>query len=195
MEPPLEETPKSSKPPKKRRKVEAEPEENTMDVDEEPNTSNIPHPVTVTDPGTLPSFPLPALPNLPSRQDLALQGLDQALVDAEFIDPSTSLPIPLGGEEDGGTNLSERSRKRLHELGVAHLFAGMSIHSSLVFGRVTNLRTVVQTSLLPFLLPKDARKRDLYCPYSPPRDVCVSAPTGSGKTLAYVLPIVEVGHQ
>ncbi|KAK0223191.1 DEAD-domain-containing protein [Armillaria fumosa] len=172
MDPPLEVIQKSSKPPKKRRKVEAEPEENTMDVDEEPNTSSIPRSVTVTDPGTLPSFPLPALPNLPSRQDLALQGLDQALVDAEFIDPSTNLPIPLGGEDDGGTNLSERSRKRLHELGIANLFA-------------------VQTSLLPFLLPKDARKRYLYCPRNPPRDVCVSAPTGSGKTLAYVLPIVE----
>ncbi|KAK0204766.1 DEAD-domain-containing protein [Desarmillaria ectypa] len=175
MDAPHEETQKSLKPPKKRRKFEAGPEENTMDVDEEqvPTTSNIPHPVPVTNPGTLPSFPLPALPNLPSRQDLALQGLDQALIDAEFIDPSTSLPIPLGSENDGGTNLSERSRKRLHELGVAHLFA-------------------VQTSLLPFLLSKDARKLALYCPHSPPRDVCVSAPTGSGKTLAYVLPIVEM---
>ncbi|KAK0469813.1 DEAD-domain-containing protein [Desarmillaria tabescens] len=173
MDAPREETPKSLKPPKKRRKVEA-PEESTMDVDEEqvPITSSAPDPVSVPTPGTLPLFPLPALPNLPSRQDLALQGLDQALVDAEFIDPSTSLPIPLGGENDGGTSLSERSRKRLHELGVAHLFA-------------------VQTSLLPFLLPKEARKRALYCPHSPPRDVCVSAPTGSGKTLAYVLPIVE----
>lgn len=51
---------------------------------------------------------------------------------------------------------------------------------------------LVQTKLLPFLLPKDPLLRALYLPYNPPRDVCVSAPTGSGKTLAYVLPIVEV---
>jgi len=51
---------------------------------------------------------------------------------------------------------------------------------------------VVQTILLPFLLPADSLQRSLYLPYNPPRDVCVSAPTGSGKTLAYVLPIIEV---
>jgi superfamily II DNA/RNA helicase len=51
---------------------------------------------------------------------------------------------------------------------------------------------VVQTTLLPLLLPPERRKRSLYLPYDPPSDICVSAPTGSGKTLAYVLPIVEV---
>ncbi|KAG7451095.1 DEAD-domain-containing protein [Guyanagaster necrorhizus] len=175
MDVPHEGSQKSLKPSKKRQKVEAGREETLMDVDEEqvPTRLSIPPSVPITNPGTLPLFPLPTLPDFPSRRDLALQGLDQALVDAEFIDSSTSLPVPLGGDDDGGTNLSERSRKRLHELGIAHLFA-------------------VQTSLLPFLLPKNSRKRALYCTYSPPRDVCVSAPTGSGKTLAYVLPIVEI---
>ncbi|KAG6918650.1 hypothetical protein DXG01_012769 [Tephrocybe rancida] len=123
-------------------------------------------------PGTLPSFPLPALPNAPSKSVLALQGLDKALVDAELVEPSTLLPIPEG-PDDGGTQLSEKMRKRLQDLGITELFA-------------------VQTRLLPFLLPKNPFQKALYQPYDPPRDVCVSAPTGSGKTLAYVLPIIEV---
>ncbi|KAG6837240.1 hypothetical protein H0H93_012634 [Arthromyces matolae] len=122
--------------------------------------------------GTLPSFPLPALPNPPSKSVLALQGLDQALVDAELVDPSTLLPIP-DGQDDGDSHLSEKMRKRLHDLGITELFA-------------------VQTRLLPFLLPRDPFQKALYQPFEPPRDVCVSAPTGSGKTLSYVLPIIEV---
>ncbi|KAF8183978.1 DEAD-domain-containing protein [Pholiota molesta] len=59
--------------------------------------------------GTLPSFPLPALPNAPSKSLLALQGLDQALISAEL--------------DDGGTRLSERMRKRLRDLGITELFA------------------------------------------------------------------------
>ncbi len=51
---------------------------------------------------------------------------------------------------------------------------------------------IVQTTLLPFLLPQEKLKKSLYRPYDVPQDVCVSAPTGSGKTLAYVLPIIEV---
>ncbi|KAH0585413.1 hypothetical protein H2248_008654 [Termitomyces sp. 'cryptogamus'] len=122
--------------------------------------------------GTLPSFPLPALPNAPSKFVLALQGLDQALVDAELVNPANSLSIP-DGPNDGGTHLSERMRKRLQGLGITELFA-------------------VQTCLLPFLLPRDPLQKALYQPYNPPRDICVSAPTGSGKTLAYVLPIIEI---
>ncbi|KAG5652764.1 hypothetical protein H0H81_003702 [Sphagnurus paluster] len=164
--------------PKKRRKTTAEP---TKVVDMVLEESIVPLPEPITElpvpteldlpPGTLPSFPLPALPDAPSKSTLALQGLDKALVDAELVDPKTLLPIP-DGEEDGGTMLSERTRKRLKDLGITELFA-------------------VQTRLLPFLLPQDPFKKALYQPYDPPRDVCVSAPTGSGKTLSYVLPIIE----
>ncbi|KAF9046894.1 P-loop containing nucleoside triphosphate hydrolase protein [Hymenopellis radicata] len=162
------------KPPKKRRKLEAPlPESNEDDmVVDLPEAPSIPIGVDIPA-GTLPSFPLPVHPNLPSRSDLALQGLDKALVDAEFVDPSNTLTFSADGPDNGGTGLSEKLRKRLHDLGVTQLFA-------------------VQTTLLPFLLPQERLKKSLYRPYDVPQDVCVSAPTGSGKTLAYVLPIIEV---
>ncbi|KAF9448312.1 DEAD-domain-containing protein [Macrolepiota fuliginosa MF-IS2] len=124
-------------------------------------------------PPPLPIFPLPALPNAPSKSTLALQGLDKALIDALVVDPDVVLPVPADGPNDGGTRLSEKMRKRLHDTGITELFA-------------------VQTSLLPFLIPSSNIQRQLYIPRQPPRDVCVSAPTGSGKTLSYILPIIEI---
>ncbi|KZT17993.1 DEAD-domain-containing protein [Neolentinus lepideus HHB14362 ss-1] len=157
--------------PKKRRKLD-NTEAELAAIESTPSL-NVPSRRSPTPPATLPSFPLPALPNAPSKRDLVLQGLDEALVGAELVDPSTVLPLVETGEEEGKTGLSDRMKKRLGEVGVTELFA-------------------VQTALLPFLLPKDSSNRALYMPYDPPRDVCVSAPTGSGKTLAYVLPIVEI---
>lgn len=75
---------------------------------------------------TLPIFPMPALPNAPSKSVLALQGLDQALVDAEVILPSRVLIIP-SGKDDGGTRLSERTRTRLKDIGITELFAGQLV--------------------------------------------------------------------
>ncbi|KAG2157941.1 P-loop containing nucleoside triphosphate hydrolase protein [Suillus bovinus] len=121
---------------------------------------------------SLPVFSLPTLPDAPPKSVLALQGLDQALVEAEVVNPSSRLPILPEGD-DVRTGLSERTRRRLIELGITELFA-------------------VQTALLPFLLGSSATRRSLYEPYDLLQDVCVSAPTGSGKTLAYVLPIVEI---
>ncbi|KAG0695500.1 DEAD-domain-containing protein [Suillus ampliporus] len=121
---------------------------------------------------SLPVFSLPTLPDAPPKSILALQGLDQALVGAEVVNPSSRLPIISKGD-DTRTGLSERTRRRLIELGITELFA-------------------VQTALLPFLLGSSAMRRSLYAPFDPLQDVCVSAPTGSGKTLAYVLPIVEI---
>jgi ATP-dependent RNA helicase DDX51/DBP6 len=69
----------------------------------------------------LPSFPLPSIPNPPPKSLLALQGLDQALVDAEIVDPGILLPLD---EHDAGSRLSELARKRLKELGITELFAG-----------------------------------------------------------------------
>ncbi|TFK40145.1 P-loop containing nucleoside triphosphate hydrolase protein [Crucibulum laeve] len=127
-------------------------------------------------PVALPSFPLPAVPDAPSKSVLALQGLDQALVEADIVHPTTSVSVPQSENDDGGTKLCARTRRRLNDLGITELFA-------------------VQTTLLPFLLPQEAPYRALYTPYNPPRDACISAPTGSGKTLAYVLPIIEILSQ
>jgi len=139
--------------------------------------------------GTLPLFPLSVRPDAPSKSVLAMQGLDQALMDAEIVDPNILLPIP-DGQEHGGTMLSEKMRKRLKVLRITELFAGSSFIA--LSSPCPMIMHTVQTSLLPFLLPTNPFERTLYQPYNTPRDVCISAPTGSGKTLAYVLPIVEV---
>jgi hypothetical protein len=72
----------------------------------------------------LPPFPILAVPDAPSKSDLALQGLDQALLDAEIVDPATS--VLLSSEEGNDTmGLSEKMRKRLKDLAITELFAGM----------------------------------------------------------------------
>ena len=114
--------------PKKRRKITEPPEDVAMEdaYDETQQfdrpTENLPR--TQSPEATLPSFPLPALPDAPSTSILALQGLDQALIDAEIVDPATLMTIP-DGEDSGGTGLNEKIRKRLKDLGITELFAGM----------------------------------------------------------------------
>jgi ATP-dependent RNA helicase DDX51/DBP6 len=76
--------------------------------------------------GALPSFPLPALPNAPSKSLLAMQGLTKELMGAELVSPSTILPIPAG-KDDGGTRLSEKIRNRLRDIGITELFAGTCV--------------------------------------------------------------------
>ncbi|KAI6039806.1 P-loop containing nucleoside triphosphate hydrolase protein [Pisolithus marmoratus] len=121
-------------------------------------------------PDSLPLFPSPTAPDAPSKSVLAMQGVDKALLQAEVIDPATVLPILPSGEDER-TGLSERTRKRLLDLGISELFADSppALHN----------------------LP-ESRTSPLCNTWSVPRDVCVSAPTGSGKTLAYVLPVIEV---
>lgn len=119
---------KQEKRPRKRRKVTELSEDIDIesDVDStiplEPSSEKIPQPQSPK--ATLTSFPLPTLPNAPSKTDLALQGLDQALIDAEIVDPGTLMTIPEG-EGSGGTGLSEKTRKRLKDLGITELFAGV----------------------------------------------------------------------
>ncbi|EAU85306.2 ATP-dependent RNA helicase [Coprinopsis cinerea okayama7 len=178
--------------PSKRRRVETEeldrPVADVFQVDEgeiqpdEPEPTQPPVPEKDIDipVGFLPSFPLPKLPNAPSKATLALQGLDRKLIEAEIVDPSTVLPLPGPDDDDDETKdgddirirLGSKTRKRLAELGITELFA-------------------VQTAIVPHLLTGSSSGGGLYRPYDPPYDLCVSAPTGSGKTLAYVLPIVE----
>jgi len=101
-----------------------------------------------------------------------------------------TLPVPLEGTDDGGSCLSEKMRKRLHESEITELFAGVSVITYLPQHFLDLLQ--VQTALLPFLIASSGVQRQLYLSHHPIQDVCVSAPTGSGKTLAYVLPIIEV---
>jgi ATP-dependent RNA helicase DDX51/DBP6 len=83
-----------------------------------PRTTKSPEPQM-----SLPVFPIPTLPDAPPKSILALQGLDQALVEAEVVNPSSRLPVIPKGDDDG-TCLSERTRRRLIELGITELFAG-----------------------------------------------------------------------
>jgi ATP-dependent RNA helicase DDX51/DBP6 len=108
------------KPPKKRLRIQHSP--HVEDVEPELKESEEP-PAEAEIPPTLPFFPLPVLPDAPSKSVLAFQGLDQALVDAEVILPSRVLPIP-SGKDDGGTRLSDRTRSRLRDIGITELFAG-----------------------------------------------------------------------
>lgn len=182
----------TDKRPRKRRKVEE-------DLTEEPRTHTSPSLFgepssqketrrSSTPPAALPAFPLPRRPDAPSKSTLALQGLDKALVEAELVNPSTSHTLPESGD-DSSSGLTERTVRRLKELGITELFAGEFPRANLTSGFRSLF--LVQTSVIPFLLA-DSRQRSLYLPYNSPRDLCASAPTGSGKTLAYVLPIVEV---
>jgi ATP-dependent RNA helicase DDX51/DBP6 len=116
--------------PAKRRKLEHVAEDvDMMEVSvwntspNEPDSAVL-EPRKLPTPVALPRFPLPVLPNAPSQSVLALQGLDPALVDAEIVDPSTSLAISPDAKEDTTTGLSQRMRRRLGELGINELFAG-----------------------------------------------------------------------
>ena len=73
----------------------------------------------------LPQFPLPTRPDAPSKTELALQGLDRAQIEAELVDPNSTLPINL--DPDGSQSLLDlKTRKRLIDLGINVLFAGTS---------------------------------------------------------------------
>lgn len=113
---------------KKRRKVMGGNEDVEMAdvVQMKENATELPSPrlKSPTPYATLPSFPLPALPDAPPKSVLAIQGLDQALVDAEIVHSTTVFSIPEG-EGDAGIGLSKKTRKRLNDLGITELFAGM----------------------------------------------------------------------
>jgi len=72
------------------------------------------------------STPFPrAMPrSRPSKADLALQGIDKAVVDAEVVD--SDVLVPISDDGSAGTGLSQRLRKRLKELGINELFSGSS---------------------------------------------------------------------
>jgi ATP-dependent RNA helicase DDX51/DBP6 len=71
----------------------------------------------------LPLFPLPTRPDAPSKTELALQGLNRAQIEAELVDPNSTLPINLDADNSQSI-LGLKTRKRLIDLGVNDLFAG-----------------------------------------------------------------------
>lgn len=128
--PQSEDKPRKEKRPKKRQKVADADGDVEMEEPEDRDVIVVdPEPAPAAPLPTLPSFPLPALPDAPSKSVLALQGLDQALVGAELVDATGLLPIPPEGEDDGGTGLSEKTRKRLFDLEIVKLFAGPCVFS------------------------------------------------------------------
>jgi hypothetical protein len=71
-------------------------------------------------------FPLPSRPHAPEKSELASQGLDRALASAQLVDPLLSTPLSLDdGNGDDITGLSARTLRRLRDLGIVELFAGV----------------------------------------------------------------------
>lgn len=130
--------------PKKRRKLDIDevsllrassaPEEDEVVVQSEalrPRPPGIP-------PVVLPLFPQPRRPDGPSKSVLALQGLDKALIQAEVVNPATTLPLEASKEvQDEKTGLSARMRKRLQDVGITELFAGPSLSRQSVWCALT----------------------------------------------------------
>lgn len=85
-----------------------------------------PTPTPPSPPPFLQRFPLPSRPHAPEKSELASQGLDRALASAQLVDPLLSTPLsPDDGNEDDITGLSARTLKRLRDLGIVELFAGV----------------------------------------------------------------------
>ena len=82
---------------------------------------------TTPDLPALPRFPLPRQPEAPSPAVLYLQGVDEALIEAEVIDPAQILSFSVDDKEDA-SGLSLKARQRLSQLGISELFAGKLIY-------------------------------------------------------------------
>jgi ATP-dependent RNA helicase DDX51/DBP6 len=90
-------------------------------------------------------FPLPSRPHAPEKSELASQGLDRALASAQLVDPLLSTPLSLEDENgDDVSGLSARTLKRLRDLGIVELFAGVLLLCR--FRRPTVLTEFVQFS-------------------------------------------------
>lgn len=115
-------------------------------------------------------FPRPQKTISADAAELAALGVPQGMDAPMIVDPTLTCSLDETTEMCG-VEVSHTIKKQLDRLGISEWFA-------------------VQASVIPLLLHSPAT-RQLYLPYTPPRDICVSAPTGSGKTLAYTVPIIE----
>lgn len=149
--------PQTERRPKKKRKTSVQPEVDVVDMSDIEETQqdfimNTPPPPPLA---SLPIFPLPALPNAPSKSELALQGLDKALVDAEIVDSTSTTPISLVEDDDLG--ISSRTRRRLHELGIAEAFAGTQILLILASILTNTFYSPAESYTIPFALKPCAK--------------------------------------
>ena len=89
-------------------------------------------PAPAPPPPSLQRFPLPSRPHAPDKSELASQGLDRALASAQLVDPLLSTPLSHDDENgDDVTGLSARTLRRLRDLGIVELFAGVCVIMSL----------------------------------------------------------------
>ena len=85
-----------------------------------------PQPRTPTPPPpSLQRFPLPSRPHAPEKTELASQGLDRALACAQLVNPLLSTPLSLDEDGNDVTGLNARTVRRLGDLGIVELFAGV----------------------------------------------------------------------
>lgn len=118
---PVEQT-NNGRPPKRRRLT---PGKTVLEDEDVADHSVVPRTKSPSPAAALPLFPPPRRPDAPSKTTLALQGLDKALTQAEFVDGNRVISISSLSDSGGyGTKLSEKIRKRLGELGISELFAG-----------------------------------------------------------------------
>lgn len=146
-------------PPKKRQRLGAPIRDDSMDVDptvesfadnEQRNeVINSENDFSLSEP-VLPKFPSPVLPDAPSKVDLALQGLDQALVDAEFIDSSRVLSIAADEEKGTQLGLSLKMGRSLRDLGIQEFFAGKYLSQVLDSNHHTFRRSANESSPISF---------------------------------------------
>ncbi len=79
-------------------------------------------------PPSLQRFPLPTRPHAPEKSVLASQGLDRALARAQLVDPLLSTPLSFDKNGDDVTGLSTKALRRLRDLGIVELFAGVLLY-------------------------------------------------------------------
>lgn len=160
MEPtPAKRAQKDEPRPKKRRKLDTSEAEDVPRAATPEETSFppvAPRARSPTPPATLPVFPQPRRPDAPSKTVLALQGLDKALIEAQVVDPATTLPLDDDYESrDERTGLSGKMRKRLQELRIAELFAGQCslfvVHSDTTHEGVYGNSTDRGCAITPFI--------------------------------------------
>jgi hypothetical protein len=100
-------------------------------------------------PPPLQRFPLPSRPHAPEKSVLASQGLDRALARAQLVDPLLSTPLSFDKNGDDVTGLSTKALRRLRDLGIVELFAGVLLYHGRFRKRTKPVLSLVFVPLSP----------------------------------------------